>query len=101
MHPAEREGWGLAIIEAGLCETPSLAYDVAGVKDAVVDGVTGVLVDSDDEFVKEWIALSQQARPSSRPRHAPPPARAAEFTWDRTVDDFLAAAHAAIDDVAS
>ena len=31
-----------------------------GVRDAVVDGTTGVLVDSDEEFVKEWIALSQQ-----------------------------------------
>jgi glycosyltransferase involved in cell wall biosynthesis len=97
VHPAEREGWGLAIIEAGLCETPSLAYRVAGVKDAVVDRVTGVLVDTDEEFVKEWISLSQQ--PDRRMELGRAAAtRAAEFTWERTVDDFLEAAHAAIGD---
>ncbi len=97
VHPAEREGWGLAIIEAGLCETPSLAYRVAGVRDAVVDGTTGVLVDTDEEFVKEWIALSQQPDRRTQLGRAAA-ARAAEFTWQRTVDDFLNAAHAAIDD---
>jgi glycosyltransferase involved in cell wall biosynthesis len=95
VHPAEREGWGLTIIEAAQCETPSLAYRVAGVRDAVVDGTTGILVDSDEEFVKEWIALSQQPdRRAELGRAAA--ARAAEFTWERTVEDFLAAADAAI-----
>jgi glycosyltransferase involved in cell wall biosynthesis len=95
LHPAEREGWGLTIIEAAQCETPSLGYRVAGVRDAVVDGVTGVLVDTDEEFVKEWIALSQQSdRREEMGRAAA--VRAAEFTWARTVDDFLVAADAAI-----
>jgi glycosyltransferase involved in cell wall biosynthesis len=95
VHPAEREGWGLTIIEAAQGGTPSLGYRVAGVKDAVVDGTTGVLVDTDEEFVKEWIALSQQSdRRAELGRAAA--VRAREFTWERTVDDFLVAADAAI-----
>lgn len=96
VHPAEREGWGLVIIEAGLCGTPSLAYRVSGVKDAVIDGVTGVLVDDDEQFVKEWISLSQRSDRRTELGHAAA-ARAAEFTWERGVDDFLVAAQAAID----
>ena len=44
-----------------------------------------------------------RAEPATGPQDAssgaPPAARAAEFTWERTVDDFLAAAHAAIDEL--
>ncbi len=31
VHTAEREGWGLVVVEAGRCGTPTLAYDVDGV----------------------------------------------------------------------
>jgi glycosyltransferase involved in cell wall biosynthesis/SAM-dependent methyltransferase len=97
VHTAEREGWGLVIPEAGLCRTPSLAFDVPGVKDAVDNGVTGVLVADEDAFVEEWIALAADA-----PRRAQlgerAASRAAELSWDRTVDEFLEAAHAAIAD---
>ena len=64
VHAAEHEGWGLAILEAGVCETPSLAYRVPGVRDAVVDRVTGVLVDNDEELVEQWVALA--AEPNRR-----------------------------------
>ncbi len=97
LHPAEREGWGLTIVEAGLCATPALAYDVAGVRDAIVDGVTGVLAADDDAFVRAWIALAQDdARRNSMGDRAA--ARAAGFTWDTALETFLGAATAAIGD---
>jgi glycosyltransferase involved in cell wall biosynthesis len=97
VHTADHEGWGLVIPEAGLCSTPSLAYDVPGVKDAVQNGVTGVLVNSDDAFVAEWIALAGDAeRRASLGAQAAE--RAAAFTWDRSLDEFLVAADAAIDE---
>ncbi|MBM3675018.1 MAG: glycosyltransferase [Actinobacteria bacterium] len=96
VHPAEREGWGLTIVEAGLCGTPAIAYDVPGVRDAIVHDVTGALVADDDAFVAEWIALTEDAERRARlgERAA---ARAAEFTWDRAVDTFLEAARLAIE----
>jgi glycosyltransferase involved in cell wall biosynthesis len=97
VHTAEHEGWGLVITEAALCRTPALAYNAPGVRDAVQDGVTGVLVGSDDAFADQWIALAGDAQ--RRERLGVSAAElAAVATWDRTVEDFLTAAEAAIDD---
>jgi glycosyltransferase involved in cell wall biosynthesis/SAM-dependent methyltransferase len=97
VHTADHEGWGLVILEAALCGTPSLAYDVPGVRDAVQGDVTGVLVDTDAAFVEQWIALAGDA--ARRERLGSSAAeRASTFTWDRCVDEFVAAAEAAIAD---
>jgi phosphatidylinositol alpha-1,6-mannosyltransferase len=42
------EGFGIAYLEAGAYELPVVAGDVAGARDAVIDGETGVLVDPED-----------------------------------------------------
>lgn len=39
-----KEGWGIIIIEAAACGTPSVASDSPGLRDSVIDGETGVLV---------------------------------------------------------
>lgn len=39
-----REGWGLSIAEAGACGTPAVVFDVPGLRDAVRDGHTGLVV---------------------------------------------------------
>jgi len=41
---SEKEGWGLTILEAAACGTPAVASDVPGLRDAVRDGETGLLV---------------------------------------------------------
>jgi SAM-dependent methyltransferase len=65
------------------------------VRDAVEAGVTGVLARDDDEFVDQWVALAADAEwRASLGRAAEE--RAREFSWDRTVTDFLTAADAAI-----
>ena len=40
-----REGWGMSLTEAAACGTPSVAVDIAGHRDAVRNGVSGILVD--------------------------------------------------------
>jgi glycosyltransferase involved in cell wall biosynthesis len=47
-HPAEREGLGLALVEAASAGVPVLACATGGITDVVVDGETGVLVPRDD-----------------------------------------------------
>lgn len=44
VQPSSIEGWGITVIEAMACGTPVIASNVAGLKDSVVDGVTGLLV---------------------------------------------------------
>lgn len=51
--PSRKEGWGLAVIEAAQHGVPTVGYrSSAGLRDSVVDGVTGLLVDSPAELVE-------------------------------------------------
>ncbi|MEX0602333.1 MAG: glycosyltransferase family 4 protein, partial [Bacteroidota bacterium] len=43
VNPSAKEGWGLTVIEANACGIPVVASDVPGLRDSVVDGITGVL----------------------------------------------------------
>ena len=44
--PSHKEGWGLTIVEAGLHQTPSVAFAFAGgVTESIVDDETGLLAD--------------------------------------------------------
>lgn len=42
--PSVKEGWGLIVAEAGLCKTPSVVYDVSGLRDIVTHGLNGLIV---------------------------------------------------------
>ena len=44
------EGWGMTLTEAAACGTPAVATHIAGHSDAVDNGRSGLLVDTDDEL---------------------------------------------------
>jgi phosphatidylinositol alpha-1,6-mannosyltransferase len=46
--PGEIEGFGVVTLEAGACGLPTLAADLEGIRDAVVEGANGYLVPSLD-----------------------------------------------------
>jgi glycosyltransferase involved in cell wall biosynthesis len=48
VFPSPKEGWGITIIEAAACATPSLASDSPGLRDSVRNGETGFLVPHGD-----------------------------------------------------
>jgi glycosyltransferase involved in cell wall biosynthesis len=48
VHPARWEGFGLALLEAMLCELPVVATRVSSIPEIVADGETGLLVPPDD-----------------------------------------------------
>jgi glycosyltransferase involved in cell wall biosynthesis len=43
-----KEGWGISILEAAACGTPTVASDAPGLRDAVRDGETGLLAPHGD-----------------------------------------------------
>jgi glycosyltransferase involved in cell wall biosynthesis len=54
LAPSVKEGWGLAVIEAAAHGVPTIAYAAAGgVRESVLDGVTGHLVAGLEEFVEQ------------------------------------------------
>ena len=85
---SEKEGWGLTVLEAGACGTPAVTSDAPGLRDAVRDGETGLLVPSgdvaamtsalrrllDDAALRERLGVAAQRW-------------AARFTWDAVTAD--------------
>lgn len=43
INPSIWEGWGLVVLEAASVGTPTVAYDVPGLRDSILDGKTGLL----------------------------------------------------------
>ena len=90
VNPSVREGWGLNVVEANAFGVPCVAYDVAGLRDSVRDGVTGLLVESGDvEALAE--ALVRVLRDDSLRRMLSENALkyAKGFSWDKTAEEFM------------
>lgn len=51
------EGWGMTLTEAAACGTPSVATDIAGHRDAVAAGVSGLLAPDDRALVRDLVAV--------------------------------------------
>lgn len=87
VHPASHEGWGLVITEAAAYGTPSLAFRVPGLKDSIVDGMSGVLVDRPEDLAPTWQRIAQDPALRARLRIGAR-RRATACTWEATVDRF-------------
>ena len=85
VHAAPREGWGLVLLEAAAAGTPSIGFDVPGVRDAVQDGVTGLLAADRADFEDAWVRLALDPVLRRRLGRAAD-VRARTYTWDRTID---------------
>jgi glycosyltransferase involved in cell wall biosynthesis len=78
-----REGWGMTVTEAAACGTPAVVSRIAGHLDAVDDGVTGLLFDNEDQFVKSVDrVLADAALRSSLSKAAHDAAR--QYSWEAT-----------------
>jgi len=58
IHPSQKEGWGLNVIEAASQGTPTVGYNVEGLRDSVKSGKTGILVDSKNSALLSKAILS-------------------------------------------
>lgn len=47
VNPSIREGWGLTVIEAAGVGTPTVGYNVSGLRDSIIDRKTGILCEVD------------------------------------------------------
>lgn len=61
------EGFGMVALEAAACGTPTVAFDVGGVGDAVVEGKNGVLIPAGDyaAFAAATVNVIQQQQPTA------------------------------------
>lgn len=96
LHPAMVEGWGLVVLEAAAARTPTVGFEVAGLRDSVVHGETGLLATSQEDFVEAWCSLTQNSALRTR-MGSSARTRATHFSWSRSVDCFLAVAEEAME----
>jgi len=85
-----REGWGLTSIEAAACGTPTISYDVDGLRDSVIDGQTGYLVPYGDktQFSRAVIrVLSDRSLRGELSRNAAEWAKS--HSWDESSRELL------------
>ena len=83
VFPSVKEGWGLTVVEAAACGTPSLTSNSPGLRDSVRDGVTGFLVPHGDVDALARRMLELAERPAlvdSLGKNAR--AFAESLTWD-------------------
>jgi D-inositol-3-phosphate glycosyltransferase len=97
--PSHNESFGLVALEAQACGTPVVAAAVGGLRTAVRDGVSGVLVEGRDPAdyagaIRAVLARRELLSAGAR-RHA------GSFSWERTVDSLVAAYTAAAEEMAA
>jgi glycosyltransferase involved in cell wall biosynthesis len=88
VFPSPKEGWGITVIEAAACGTPSLASDSPGLCDSVRHGTTGFLVPHGDAeaLAERMLALaSEPALVEQLGRAAR--VHAEQLSWQRTAAD--------------
>lgn len=83
--PSRNESFGLVAVEAQACGTPVVAADVGGLRTAVADGASGLLVDGYDPRVWADALGSLVADPGERDRLGRGARlHARRFGWDAT-----------------
>jgi len=83
--PSIREGWGQIVIQANMVATPVVGYRVQGIKDSVVHGETGILVEPNS--IKELSeAIYNLLNDKSKLKEFSEKAlnRAKEFSWNNS-----------------
>jgi len=86
--PSYSESFGLVAIESQACGTPVVAASVGGLRTAVVDGATGILVPGHDPEV--WArSLARIDTPERAVLAAGTRAHAVNFSWDATAQGLV------------
>ncbi|MDQ1306412.1 MAG: hypothetical protein QG671_2244 [Actinomycetota bacterium] len=64
--PSWREGMPAVVLEAAACEVPTVAWDVTGTRDAVLDGQTGYLIPIGDHVTMADRLVERLSAPERR-----------------------------------
>ena len=90
LHASVKEGWGLVIIEAASQATPAVVYNVAGLRDSVKNGKTGIVLseNSAKNMAREAIGLlNDKERYETFQRNCL--AWAKSLTWEKATQQSL------------
>ena len=80
---SQREGWGMTISEAAACGTPAVVTRIAGHRDAVAHGESGLLVDDSASMADALVAVLRDRVLRERLRRGAL-AAAGRLSWEAT-----------------
>lgn len=83
-----KEGWGLVVTEAASQGTPSIAYDVDGLRDSVKNDVTGKIVPPNPEQMSRAISTLLQDKKTYAILRMNGYEWSTEITFDRSYNEF-------------
>jgi len=90
VNASHKEGWGIVIIEANYFGTPVIGTNAVGIKDAIIEGKTGLLFERDssrdlakkiDYLVKNKRKLNSLSKEAKK--------WAKRFSWDKMAKKYL------------
>ena len=84
-----REGWGLMVTESAAAGTPTVAYNVPGLRESVIDAVTGVLVKESPQAAADELSGLFGTTERLKTMAAAANAIALSFTWSHSISDFI------------
>jgi glycosyltransferase involved in cell wall biosynthesis len=88
MNASPKEGWGLTVVEANACGVPVVGSDRPGLKDSILDGKTGFLVEYGDDAAFAARGLELLSDPELWKRMSAAGLEWAQtMTWERTADE--------------
>ncbi len=89
IYTSTREGWGQTVLEAAACKTPTIAYNIPGLRDAVQHMKTGILVQPGNtrELAEKTIEILENAKlRNTLAENAYQNAK--QYTWEKTTQTF-------------
>lgn len=86
--PSIREGWGQVVIQANAMGVPAIGYDVAGLRDSILDGETGMLV-KDLKAMSDRVIELWQNKERYNALCEGSINWVKNFSWEKTKRDFL------------
>lgn len=58
--PTSVEGWGLVVLEAAACGTPTVGFNVSGIREAIIPGKSGLLVPENGSLAQSILRILQE-----------------------------------------
>jgi len=89
VNPSVREGWGLVVIEAADVGTPTVGYNVAGLRDSIIDGRTGILCDVDPVKCSEAVLVLMSNQKNYQRLRQNCFKWSREFNWGKSIKQSL------------